>query len=135
MIPVDHGFTKEHPDGAWAAAEQVSKTVPAQKDVPLSLSLHLIVTYCSACNFSKMPSVHPAINQVAGKKLKFAILVTGNSAPEIEKEFGDYGQLYKDLLADPDLDEEWHVFYPVNNQFPTDDDLQGFKVLDLLCTI
>ena len=79
-----------------------------------------------------MPSAHPAIGQVAGKKLKFAILVTGNSAPEIEKEFGDYGQLYKDLLADPDLDEEWHVFYPVNNQFPTDDDLQGFKVPDLL---
>ena len=74
-------------------------------------------------------ATHRAIDQVAGKKLKFAVLVTGNSAPEIEKEFGDYGQLYKDLLADPDLDEEWHVFYPVNDHFPTDDDLKGFKVL------
>ena len=78
-----------------------------------------------------MPAAHPAIDQAAGKKLKFAILVTGNSAPEIEKEFGDYGQLYKDLLADPDLDEEWHVYYPVNDHFPTDDDLKDFKVLGI----
>lgn len=68
------------------------------------------------------------MDQPAENKLKFAILVTGNSAPEIEKEFGDYGELYKALLADPDLDEEWHVFYPVNNHFPTDDELKDFKV-------
>ncbi|CAL8462714.1 g2247 [Coccomyxa elongata] len=67
------------------------------------------------------------MDQPAGKKLKFAVLVTGNSNPEIEEEFGDYGELYKALLADPDLDEEWHVFYPVNNHFPTDDDLKDFK--------
>ncbi len=66
--------------------------------------------------------------RTAGEHLKFAILVTGNSAPEIEKEFGDYGDLYKALLADPELDEEWHVFYPVNNHFPSDEDLKGFKV-------
>lgn len=75
-----------------------------------------------------MGTAHPAIDQVAGKKLKFAVLVTGNSAPEIEQEFGDYGVLYKALLADPDLDEEWQVFYPVNDHFPTDDDLKDFKV-------
>ena len=63
-----------------------------------------------------------------GKKLKFAILVTGNSAPKIEKEFGDYGVLYKNLLADPSLEEEWHVYYPVNDHFPTDEDLKDFKV-------
>ena len=68
------------------------------------------------------------LQRPAGSRLKFAILVTGNSAPEIEQEFGDYGVLYKQLLEDPELDEEWHVFYPVNDHFPTDKDLEGFKV-------
>ena len=41
--------------------------------------------------------------------------------------FGDYGALYKQLLEDKDQNEEWHVWYVEKNQFPTADDLQGFK--------
>ena len=40
--------------------------------------------------------------------------------------FGDYGKLFKELLADPG--EEWHVYYPVDDNLPTDEELQGFKV-------
>lgn len=68
------------------------------------------------------------IKPFAGEYLKFAVLVTGHSAPEIEQEFGDYGELYKALLADHELDEEWHVFYPVDDHFPSDEDLEGYKV-------
>lgn len=89
-------------------------------NVGLQLDLHCKIEYNIKCVVE--------MDQPAGRKLKFAILVTGNSAPEIEEEFGDYGELYKALLADPDLDEEWHVFYPVNNHFPKDDDLKDFKV-------
>jgi len=41
--------------------------------------------------------------------------------------FGDYGALYKELLQDKDNNEEWHVWYPVDNHFPTDEELKGFK--------
>lgn len=41
--------------------------------------------------------------------------------------FGDYGALYKELLEDKNNNEEWHVWYPVDDHFPTDDELKGFK--------
>ncbi|DBB09687.1 TPA: hypothetical protein ACH3X3_001332 [Trebouxia sp. C0006] len=65
----------------------------------------------------------------SGKPMKFAIFVTGHSAPHIEKKYGDYGALYKELLEDKDNNEEWHVWYPVDKHFPTDDDLKGFKAI------
>ncbi|KAA6420923.1 MAG: glutamine amidotransferase [Trebouxia sp. A1-2] len=45
----------------------------------------------------------------SGKPMKFAILVTGHSAPHIEEKYGDYGALYKELLEDKDNNEEWHA--------------------------
>ncbi len=47
--------------------------------------------------------------------------------------YGDYGALYKELLEYKDNNEEWHVWYPVDNHFPTDDDLKGFKASTACC--
>lgn len=47
--------------------------------------------------------------------------------------YGDYGALYKELLQDKDKNEEWHVWYPVDDHFPTAEDLAGFKVNNGCC--
>ena len=51
------------------------------------------------------------------------------------RRYGDYGALYKELLEDKDNNEEWHVWYPVDNHFPTDNDLKGFKASSACCIV
>lgn len=78
-------------------------------------SYHLCHVLPALCLF---PAVLPLI--------LFYILLTCLS-PLHDGRFGDYGALYKELLEDKDNNEEWHVWYPVDGHFPTDDDLKGFK--------
>ena len=35
--------------------------------------------------------------------------------------FGDYGNQYKKMLAEPDEEEQWDVFRAFEGSFPTDD--------------
>ena len=80
---------------------------------------------------------HRSLSCVYRKRVGYysgpAALTEAFSEALVRNRYGDYGALYKELLQDRDNNEEWHVWYPVDNHFPTAEDLAGFKVPQGCC--
>ena len=73
-----------------------------------------------------MPSTWSEISVVLFY-IVYGIMMCGHTTPEVEARWGDYGDMAKVLLHEPNSNEVWTKFNVCDGQFPTDDDFASFQ--------
>ena len=75
------------------------------------------------------PSLCQAETQAAAAV--YAVMMCGHTTPELEAEWGDYGDMAIELLRDANRDEKWLKFNVVDDEFPEEQQWQTFKASTL----
>ena len=52
----------------------------------------------------------------------------GHMPASIEERYGDFGHMFEQLLRTKDSGEVWETFYPTDDQWPADGELESYKV-------